>query len=411
MKILLLTTYFRPDVAATGAVMTRLAEELLRLGHHITVVTTMPHYDIDRIWNEYWGRLVRHERYGEIEVYRLRVYVPAHRGRFLGLALSYATFNFLSLVTGLLAGRSDIILAISPPLTNGISADLIGRVQRIPFVYNVQDIWPDALVRAGLVTRPSVIAAIRGLERHVYHRASALVVLSEGFRRNLLGKGISPSKIQVIPNLVETDVVRPLDKRNRFGAAHGLDGKFVVLFAGNLGYTQGLDTVLDAAQQLTDCDAILFLIVGSGASRSQTEAYAQRLRLPNVRFLPFQPHEAVPEMYAACDVCLVPMRRGFTNVSVPHKVFTIMASGRPMVAALDKGSDIRQLIERAQCGLCVEPEDAHALADAIRMLYADGVLRARLGRNGREHVVQGYTPDTVARQYHELLTSVAGLRE
>lgn len=406
MKILLLTTYFPPDVAATGVVMATLAKELVRFGHRITVVTSMPHYDINRVWNDYRGTLLKHDRDDHIDVYRLRIYVPDHRGRFLGLALSYATFNLLALAIGLRVGCADVVLSLSPPLTNGLTADLIARARRIPFVYNVQDIWPDVLVRAGLITRPTVLTTIRRVERYIYHRATALVVLSDGFRRNLLGKGVPFEKIHVIPNGVDTDFIRPLGSAAHFRAAHRLGEKFLVLFAGNLGYTQGLDTFLEAAKHLTGCPDILFLIVGSGALRSRAEAYAQQLRLPNVRFLPFQPNEAVPEMYAASDVCVVPMRRGFTNESVPHKAFTIMASGKPMVAALDEDSEIRGLVERTQCGLCVEPEDAHALAEAIRILYADQALRDRLGRNGREHAMHRYRPELVAQQYHELLTSV-----
>lgn len=405
MRILFLSTYFQPDIASTGVLMTQLAEELVQLGHQITVITTMPHYDINRIWDEYRGKLIRHDRHGRIDVYRLYVYVPKHKRGFMGRLFNYTTFNVLSAVTGMLVGRHDIIFVPSPPLTNGLSADLIARFWRIPFIYNVQDIWPDAVIRAGVMRNPRVIAFSHRLEQYVYRRATILVAISEGLRHNLMAKGVPPDKIHVIPNFVDPDFVRPLPRHNRFSSAHGLDDRFVVLFAGNVGHSQGLETVLEAAERLVNHQDVLFLIVGNGVAKAGLETYARQLGLRNVRFLPFQPHEALPEMYASADVCLVPLRKGFTQESVPCKVFTIMASGRPMIASVDEGSDTWKLVEQAQCGLCIPPEDPHALAEAIRTLYSDPALRDRMGHNGRKHVTQHYTRQVVGRQYHELLTS------
>ena len=406
MRILLLTTHFHPDIASTGVLMSQLAEELAKLDHQITVVTSMPHYSTNRIWDGYRRKLVRRDRYGPIDVYHLYVYVPENKRRSLGRMLNYASFNILSVVMGMLVERNDVVLVPSPPLSNGLSADLISRFRRIPFVYNVQDIWPDVIVRAGVLTNPKAIALFRRLEHYVYHRARGLVVISEGFRRNLEAKGVPPEKITVIPNFFDTEFVRPLSRRNGFSSTHGLDGRFVVLFAGNVGHSQGLETVLEAARQLTDLEDVLFLLVGNGVSKMGLESYAGRLGLENIRFMPFQPHEALPELYASSDVCLVPLRRGFTNESVPCKVYTIMASGRPMVASLDRDSDTWKLLQSAECGLCVDPENPRALAKAIRALYADRSLRERLGHNGREHVVQYYTPQVVGQKYSEWLTSL-----
>ncbi len=403
MRILLLSTYFAPDIASTGVLMAQLAQELAQLGHTVTVVTSMPHYGTNRIWDGYRGRLVRHERQGPLDVYHLYLYVPGHKGRSLGRVLNYASFNALSTAVALSRRRHDIVLVPSPPLTNALSADLVARIWRVPFVYNVQDIWPDVAVRMGALTNPKAIALSRRLEGYVYRRAKAVTVISEGFRRNLLAKGVSPAKIEVIPNFVDTGFIRPLPRQNAFSAAHGLDGKFVVLFAGNIGNSQGLEKVLDAALFLSDLEDILFLIVGNGASRPDVEAHARRLELANVRFLPFQPEEALPEMYASSDVCLVPLRAGFTNESVPCKVFSITASARPLIASVDEGSDTWEFVQQAGCGVCVPPEAPQALAEAIRLLYADPQRRELLGRNGRQHVTGHYSPQTIAARYHDLL--------
>jgi len=409
MRIMLLSTYFRPDIAANGVLMSCLAEDLARMGHKVTVVTTFPHYDSGQIWEGYRGKLLQRDKQGPVDVHRLYVYIPRRKDRLLGRLLNYATFNATSVLVGTLIGKHDVVLTLSPPLTNGLSADIISRFWRIPFAYNIQDIWPDVVIRAGVMTNARAIAFFRRVERYVYHRAAAITVISEGFRDNLLAKGVPPDKIKVIPNFSDTDFVRPLPRRNGFSAAHGLDSRFVVLFAGNVGYSQGLEVVLDAAWQLSDLEDVLFLVVGNGAAKTGLEAYAQELGLQNVRFLPFQPYGALPEMYASADVCLVPLREGFTNESVPCKVFTITAAARPLIASVDKDSDTHHFVRKAQCGLWVEPENPQALTEAILTLYADSVLRERFGRHGRQYVEQNHTRQAIARQYAKLLEEVAGV--
>ena len=408
MRVLLLTLYFAPDVAANAVIMTELAEELTTLGHQVTVVTAFPHYAGNVIDHRYRGRFIQREEHEGIQVIRTYLYTSPHKQRFLVRFLNYVSFNFLSTLASLFAGPQDIILAPSPPLTIGLSAYLISRVKRISYVYNVQDIYPDVVVKLGILRNPWVIALSRWLERFVYAHARHITVLSEGFRANLLRKGVPPEKLTVIPNFVDVDFIRPLPRNNGFRHRFGLDGRFVVLYAGNLGHSQNLEHVLECAALLQDQDDIAFVIVGNGSRKPYLEAQARQMGLCNVRFIPFQPREDVPDIYAAADISLVPLRKGIALDSVPSKVYTIMASARPVVAAVDPGSDAWNLVEQAQCGLCVEPESPHALAEAIRALYADPALRERLGRNGREHVVQHYTRQAVARRYHELLTSLVG---
>lgn len=410
MRILLLSTYFRPDIASTGVLMTQLAEELAQLGHRITVVTSLPHYDKNRTWEEYRRRLLVREQQGPLDVRRVYLYVPQRKDQLLGRLLNYASFNVLSTVVGTLAGQSDVVLVPSPPLTNGIAAFLISKLRTVPFVYNVQDIYPDIAIRLGVMTNPRVIAAFRMLEQFVYRKAAAVSVISEGFRRNLLTKGVPDSKIHVIPNFVDAKFTRPLPRHNSFGQKHGLDDCFVVLFAGNVGLSQGLESVLHAAELLAEWPDVLFLIVGSGVAKANLVSRARSMQLENVRFLPFQPHEVVPEMYASADVCLVPLRRGFTQESVPCKVYTIMGAGKPLVASVDEDSDTWQLVAEADLGPCVEPENPQALAEGILSLYNDPARRQRCGENGRRHVVAHHTCQAIAGRYDELLTAVIGAK-
>lgn len=403
MRILLLSTYFRPDVASTGVIMTKLAEEFVAKGHEVTVLTTVPHYDINRVWPEYSRRLVYSERSGSMRIYRLFTYVAQDKANVFQRILAYGSFNLLSILRGVTLPKHDVILVPSPPLSNGIIADLLGRVSRTPYVYNVQDIWPDVAVRAGVLKSPKWIRRLGKMERYVYRRAAGLAVISDGFRSNLLTKGVPQEKISVIPNFIDTDFLAPQPRQNAFSASHGLDGKFVVLFAGNMGFSQGLEIVIDAAAQLEGIPEIQFLMVGNGAGREAAEKHLEKRGLGNVQFLPFQPHEDLPNMYGSADVCLIPLRRGFTMESVPCKLFSIMAAGKPAIAAVDNGSETWSLLQRAKCGLCVEPEDATSLADAILQYYRDAEARGEAGRHAREYVESEFRASVVAERYLDAL--------
>ncbi len=399
MRILLLTTHFQPDIAATGVIMSKLADEFVARGHQLTVLTSFPHYDTNRVWPEYAGKLIASERLNSMRIYRLYTYVAQDKANVAQRILSYGSFSVASLLRGAILRKHDVILALCPPLTTGVIADLLGRFRRMPFVYNVQDIWPDVAVRAGVLKSETAIRRLQKMERYVYRRAAGIAVISEGFRSNLREKGVPDEKISVIPNFIDTNFITPEPRRNAFSKRLNLDGKFVILFAGNMGFSQGLETVLDAAKLLKDFPGIEFLMVGNGASRETAQAYATNLGLGNVRFLPYQPQEDLPAMYGAADVCVIPLRRGFTTESVPCKLFTIMAAAKPAIAAVDPGSETWNLVQRTDGGICVEPEDPAALANAILCYYRDPDRGQRAGRNGRRCVETEFQSKAIADKY------------
>ena len=408
MRILLLTTYFRPDVASTGVIMTTLVDEFVSKGHQVTVLTSVPHYDIDQVWPEYAGKLIYKERSGSVQIYRIATHAAKNKASIIQRLLNYGSFSVLSFFQGVLLPKHDVILVPSPPLSNGVIAEFISLFRGTPFVYNVQDIWPDVAVRAGVLKNPTINFILRKMERFVYKKAAGIAVISDGFKNNLLGKGVPEEKISVIPNFIDIDFVTPKSKDNAFSRRFGLADKFVVLFAGNMGFSQGLETVIDAANFLTDFPEIQFLMVGNGAGRSKAEKYLENLALSNVRFLPFQPHEDLPIMYGTADICLIPLRRGFTNDSVPCKLFTIMAAGKPAVAAVDPGSDTWRLMEKAKCGLCVEPEAPRSIADAILHYYRNPRAASTAGTNARRFVETEFDPTALAENYLAALARALG---
>jgi colanic acid biosynthesis glycosyl transferase WcaI len=406
MRILLLSTYFQPESASNGILMTLLSEELTRQGHQVTVITGMPHYDNNCVLPAYRRRLWARERRGAIRVNRVYLYVPTKKTQVLGRLLNYLSFNVTSLVAGLLVGKHDILLVPSPPLTNGITGWLLSRYYGIPFIYNVQDIYPDVAVRLGILKNQRLIRLFERMELLVYGKTTAISVISDGFARNLQRKGVPDAKLKVIPNFIDDTFVKPLPRCNSFSEEHDLDNRFVALFAGNIGLSQGMDAVIDAAALLQHVPQILFVIVGNGASRQGLMQRAEQLGLSNALFLPFQPYERIPEMYATADVCLIPLRRGLTEDSVPSKLFSIMGAGRPVIAALDRESDTFRVIDQASCGVCTSPEDPQELADAILALFNNPDLAAEMGECGRAYVEQHYTCVSVAQKYNALFTSL-----
>jgi colanic acid biosynthesis glycosyl transferase WcaI len=410
MRILFLSTYFRPDTASTGVLMTQLAEELVKMGHQITVVTSMPHYNTNSIWPAYRRRLMARESWGDMKVRRVYLYVPRKKEKVLGRLFNYVTFNTISALAAAMSGRPDVIFVPSPPLTNGVEGFFLSRLFRVPFIYNVQDIYPDVAVRLGVLRNPRIIRTFQRMEQFVYRKAAAVSVISEGFRRNLLCKGVPESKLHVIPNFVDTGFVSPRPRRNEFSVREELNDRYVVLFAGNVGLSQDLETILEAAKILACRPDILFLVVGNGAAKEGLMEQVERMSLANVRFLPFQPHEVVPDLYGSADVCLVPLRQGLTEESVPCKVFTILGAARPLVASVDHDSDTSRFVKEAGCGLCVEPGDPLALSEAILDLHRDREMAAEMGRRGHDFVATNFTSQRIAHQYHDLFQRVTGRR-
>ncbi len=407
MRILLLTLYYSPDLTSANAViLTELAEKLAEMGHEVTVVTLMPHYAASQIEAAYRGKLFIKESRQRVAVHHAYLYTSADKHNLLARLLNYASFNVTSTLAALFAGSYDVILCPSPPLTIGLTAWVVGILKRIPFIYNVQDIYPDIAVQLGVLKNRRVIRFFQKMEHFIYRQAAAVSVLSRGFEQNLLDKGTPPEKLHVIPNFVDTAFITPGKKENAFARRHGLADKFVLMYAGNVGLSQGLDHMLAAAERLQETAEILLLIVGNGTVKPELEKEAAERQLRNVLFLPFQPRAALPEMYAAADVALVSLRSDIGRESVPSKAYTIMASGRPLLAAVREDAETKWLVDTAACGVWVPPEQPQALADAVLALYRQPEQRRQMGENGRRYVTEHHTVDSVAQQYIDLIEAL-----
>jgi colanic acid biosynthesis glycosyl transferase WcaI len=417
LRLLVLCPHFAPDTAPTGVVMTRLVEELAARGHEIHVVTALPWYRRHRIEDGWGGRRVRVERTEWGSITRVHPFPGTDRRDLVRRALGFVGFSALVAVRGLLAGRPggpDAIIAMSPPLTLGPTAWLVGLVRRARFVFNVQDVFPDAAIATGAVSNPAVIAAARFLERWTYRRARFVTVLSSDLERNvrtkLVGGGAvarramrRPSEVAVVPNFVDVDAVRPADRSTSYRAELGIGREPVVMYAGNVGFSQPLGMIVDAARARPD---VVFVINGEGAARAGLERAADGLA--NVRFVDYQPTERLGEVLASADVHVVLLKAGLGEVSVPSKTYSIMAAGRPIVAAVDADCEVTRLIDRAGCGIVVAPEDAAAFVDAVGALVDDPARAQALGAAARTHVLGELSPAGAAAAYEALLFVAAG---
>lgn len=415
MNLTVLCPHFDPDLAPTGVVMSRIVHELAERGHRLHVVTALPWYvdhDVEPGWE---GRLVRTETTPWGRISRVHPF-PTDKRNIPARALAFGGFTALATAVGATSRRRpDAVLAMSPPLTLGPAGWLVARARRVPLVFNIQDVFPDVAVELGLLTGERVIAASRWLERTSYRASDAVTVLSDDLADNVRTKIASGldgaaaerqrAKVRVIPNFVDTERVRPSERDNDYRRQYGLLGSRVVMYAGNVGFSQSLDLVLSAARRLSQSHPdVVFVINGGGSARPDLERDAAGMA--NVRFVDMQPIERLPQVLAAGDVHVVPLRTGLARSSVPSKLYSILAAGRPVVASVDEGTEVARTVARAGAGLAVPPDDADAFTAALTTVLDDRAAAERMGAAGRRFVEGWASPAAVAGAYEELFAEL-----
>ncbi|MFN0111812.1 MAG: glycosyltransferase family 4 protein [Blastocatellia bacterium] len=406
MRVLILHMRFHPDLTGTGPLVTDLATDLVAMGNQVTVVTSMPHYGNQEIASEYRGKLIHRSNFNGVDLWRTFVYVPPNPSGFQR-SINYLSFTFMSVVGGLMAEKPDVILCINPPITVGFSGWLVSLARRAPMVFNVQDVWPDCLVLIDQLRNPLLIRTFKYLEKFIYRVAARVTVLSDGMKENLRRKGVPSEKIEVIPNWANVEAIRPVDRQNSFRQAQGVNGDFVVMFAGNLGFIAMLDNVIETARLLQHDSKIQFLIVGEGNAKYGLVNRAAELGLKNIRFLSTQPKEVLPDMLGAADLSLVTLNKKLGQMNVPSKTYSIMASGRPVLASVPLDSEIAGLVTLANCGVNIPPEDPAAMAETILSLARQPEKLRQFGANGRRYVEEHLSRRKLTAAYNGLLREVA----
>ncbi|MBN3880420.1 MULTISPECIES: glycosyltransferase family 4 protein [unclassified Nostoc] len=410
MRILIYSYNYYPEPIGIAPLMTELAEGLVKRGHEVRVVTAMPNYPERQIYQEYRGKWYVNEYRNGVQIQRSYVWIRP-QPNLLDRVLLDASFVVTSFLPALIGWRPDVILSTSPSLPSCVPVALLGWLRACPVILNLQDILPEAAVHVGLLKNKLLIQLFTLLEKFAYRSASKISVIADGFVENLRAKGVEAHKIVQIPNWVDVNFIRPLPKENNpFRAAHNLNGKFVVLYSGNIALTQGLESVVKAASVLRHIPDIVFVIVGEAKGLQRLQQECLNCGADNVLLLPFQPRKDLPQMLAAADVGLVVQKKNVVSFNMPSKIQVLLASGGALVASVPDNGTAARAIRQSGGGVIVPPEDPQALAMAILDLYQNPEKVKTLGYKSRQYAVEQYAFEQALNQYESLCYSLTAER-
>ena len=402
MRILLVTHYFPPETGAPQARLSALASTWAADGDAVTVLTGMPNHPTGVLPPEYRGAIRRRERRDGYRVLRTWLYATPNEG-IARKTLGHLSFMISSVLLGCRpSGRADVVVVSSPTFFSIAAAWLLARLKRARLVVEVRDLWPAIFVELGVLTSRPLIGVLEKFELAAYAAADAVVVVSDGFRANLISRGVPPGKVHTIRNGVtlghfDPDGAASPAIRARLGAR---PGDCLVLYLGTHGISQALPAVADAAARL-DGEPVHFAFVGEGADKPRLRARVAELGLANVSLHPGIPQSGVPALLAAADICLAPLRSvPLFYTFIPSKIFEYLAAGRAVVGAV--AGEAAQILREAGAAV-VPPEDSGALAGAIRALAADPQRRRAMGRRGRAQVERSFDRAALAREYRKVL--------
>ncbi|HZQ93707.1 MAG TPA: glycosyltransferase family 4 protein [Candidatus Sulfotelmatobacter sp.] len=412
MKILYISQYFPPEMGAPSARASELARHWAEAGHQVSVLTGFPNHPTGEVPPEWRGRLRRlayRESMGQVDVYRTWLWPLPNRKAHERMR-NYASFCVSAALRGMTLPPPDVIIASSPQLLVGLSGWWLAFTRRLPFIFEVRDLWPESLTAVGLGGEDSLLhRTLAAIARFLYARANRIVVVAPAFKEYLIRRWRLPAeKIDVVENGVETGLFVPVSTSDAAALRTQLDAdsRFLVVYVGTMGMAHGLETLLEAAAQLqSENPGVRFLLIGEGAEKERIKNLAQSRGLANVRFLDQQPREKIPQFISAADVCLVLLKRTevFKTV-IPTKMLEFMSCARPVI--LGVAGQAQHILEEAEAGLAIEPENAAALAAAIQRLAANPGLARVLGENGRRYILQKFSRAQTAHKYIDVLRRV-----
>ena len=403
MRILYLSQYFPPEVGATQTRAYEMARNLVGLGHRVTMLAEIPNHPTGIVPPEYRGKLYERDTLDGIDVMRLWVKTSRVKTTRTRMAF-YLSFMVSATLAGILLarGRYDVVYATSPPLFVACAGWALSRIRRIPFVFEVRDLWPAVAVSLGELSSPRIIRWAEAVERFLYRQAAAIVAVTRGFCQHIEALGIASDKIHWIPNGTMPEIFDPA--RGDEGLRHrlGLQGKFVVLYAGLHGLAQGLPFILEAAHDLLDHPEVVFVFVGEGPAKPDLLAIQDQQNLTNVLFLPQVAREAVVPYLNMADTLLVPLKKDQIFASfIPSKLYDFMSCAKPVILSVP--GEAREILEEAGAGIFVAPGDVKQLRQAILHLSREAGTCQEYGRKGRQYVIEHFSRKTQAGQVAALL--------
>jgi colanic acid biosynthesis glycosyl transferase WcaI len=405
MRILIYSYNYHPEPNGIAPLITELAEGLVKRGHQVRVVTAMPSYPRRRIYEEYRGKLYLTEQKNGVTIQRSYIRVKP-QPNLIDRILFDSSFVLTSFFPSLKGWKPDVIFLTIPPLPACVPAVFLAKLFGCPLVLNVQVILSEAAAKVGILGNSWLLQAFESLEKWAYRQANKISVITDEFTDYLVKQGVPASKIVCIPNWVDVNFIRPLPQQNNsFRHNHNLQEKFVVLYAGNIALTEGLETVIETAVRLKHLPEIVFVIVGEEKALQNLQSYSQNCGADNLKFFPFQPREKLPEMLAAANIGLIMQKRNVTVYNMPSKTPVWLASGRPIIASVPPNSPAARAIQQSQGGVIVPPEEPDSLAKAILDLYANPSKAERLSQQGRQFAMDYYSLEQALNQHEALFSS------
>lgn len=402
--LVILSQYFYPEVASTGQLLTELAEDLVKYGCKIKVYTGKP---------SYYGNIKEYKKreiYHGIEIYRL-FNTTLDKNSKLGKILNSLSY-FISIVFKLLSSKDGHpLLIVSNPPFLPIAGFLFKKIKNQKYVFLIHDIYPDIAVRLGYLKEDSFIVKIwNKINYMILKNAEEVIVLGE-YMAKILEKKYLPIdniKIKIIQNWANEKIILPLKKEdNWFVKRYNLENKLVILYSGNIGLFQDLETIIKAAERLKNYDDIIFLFIGDGGGLYQLKEMVKKYNLTNVKFLPYQPKEYLPYSLTASDISVVALEKGVEGLGVPCKIYGILASGRTVLGLVGENCEVADIIKNAKCGFRVNQGDVDGLVEKIKYMYQNPELLKNMGINSRKYFVEHFTRKQMTKKYYEIFENIS----
>ncbi len=397
MKVLFLSSYYKPEQTSAAHLGEDLREALAKAGHTMELYAPTPTRGVSDAVREEYRKERREETEldGALHVHRFPLFREGKNS--LGRAFRYGIMEWKHLWCALRAKDIDVMPVGSTPPINGLMATLVKKWKKIPYVFTVQDMFPESLVSTGMTKKGSLLWKIGTWVSDVtYRNAAHIIVISDSMKETLVEKGVPAEKITVIYNWIDGDATHPVPKEeNPLFDEFGLErDKFNLVYAGNLGNSQNVGILVDCAEKLKEVDDIRIIIFGSGSGKEKLEKRITESGLENIKLLPLQPMERVSEVYSLGDASFVICKKGVGSGAFPSKAASIMATGTPIAASFDADSDLCRMIEAEKVGVCADAEDADGLCEAILKLYRDRELCGSMGENARNLACTKFAKET-----------------
>lgn len=407
LKINLVSITYPPEIGGAAHLIHDLAVSFHQMGHEVTVITCYPSYNLKEIPYQFRRGFLRKYEEENIKIKRIRI-PKFPRDNKLARGIEHFVYGiYLSAIT-MFSSKADVNVVFSPPLPLPWMIEIVGKLRKIPTIVNIQDLFPLEAVELGMLTNRFLIKIFEKMEGWVYRNATSVTVHSPGNQRYVISRGGHESRVHLLYNWVDTDFIRPQPKQNDFSQNYHLGDKFIVSYAGTMGWAQDMETIINCANELREQKNIQFVLVGDGVEKEKAYSTSQKLGLTNIFWLPMQPLTVYPEILACSDISMINLNPDLHTPVVPSKLLSIMAAGRAVVASLPEESDARQIIHDAQCGVCVNAGDGIALANVIHKLASDLQLVERLGKSGREYIESHFSRRVCTKNFEKIMLTTIG---